>query len=64
MSLKKLLSLGFGVILALILVISVVASPRFYQSSEGFNTYRALALTSVSTGRVQANILEARLAAL
>ena len=64
MSLKKLLSLGFGVILALILVISVVASLRFYQSSDGFNTYRSLALTSVSTGRIQANILEARLAAL
>lgn len=64
MSLKKLLSLGFGVILALILVISVVASLRFYQSSDGFNTYRSLALTSVSTGRIQANILEARLSAL
>ncbi|EEX91512.1 hypothetical protein VIOR3934_17943 [Vibrio orientalis CIP 102891 = ATCC 33934] len=64
MSLKKLLTLGFGVILGLILIISVVASLRFYQSSGGFNTYRALALTSVSTGRVQANILEARLAAL
>jgi len=64
MSLKKLLTLGFGVILALILVISIVASLRFFQSSDGFNTYRALALTSVSTGRVQANILEARLAAL
>ncbi|RBW66098.1 methyl-accepting chemotaxis protein [Vibrionales bacterium C3R12] len=64
MSLKKLLSLGFGVILALILVISVVASLRFYQSSGGFNTYRSLALTSVVTGRIQANILEARLAAL
>ncbi|WP_394250566.1 methyl-accepting chemotaxis protein [Vibrio profundi] len=64
MSLKKLLTLGFGVILALILVISVVASLRFFQSSDGFNTYRSLALTSVSTGRVQANILEARLAAL
>ncbi len=64
MSLKKLLTLGFGVILGLILVISVVASFRFYQSSGGFNTYRGLALTSVSTGRVQANILEARLAAL
>ncbi|KGY12542.1 chemotaxis protein [Vibrio tubiashii] len=64
MSLKKLLTLGFGVILGLILVISVVASVRFYQSSDGFNTYRGLALTSVSTGRVQANILEARLAAL
>jgi len=64
MSLKKLLTLGFGVILALILVISVVASFRFYQSSGGFNTYRGLALTSVSTGRIQANILEARLAAL
>ena len=63
MSLKKLLSLGFGVILALILVISVVASLRFYQSSGGFNTYRSLALTSVVTGRIQANILEARLAA-
>lgn len=64
MSLKKLLTLGFGVILALILVISVVASFRFFQSSTGFNTYRALALTSVATGRIQANILEARLAAL
>ncbi|MEZ8783116.1 methyl-accepting chemotaxis protein [Vibrio splendidus] len=64
MSLKKLLSLGFGVILALILVISVVASLRFYQSSHGFNTYRSLALTSVSTGRIQANVLEARLSAL
>lgn len=64
MSLKKLLTLGFGVILGLILVISVVASLRFYQSSGGFNTYRALALTSVATGRIQANILEARLAAL
>lgn len=64
MSLKKLLSLGFGVILALILVISVVASLRFYQSSDGFNTYRSLAITSVSTGRIQANILEARLSAL
>ncbi|MEZ8465613.1 methyl-accepting chemotaxis protein [Vibrio splendidus] len=64
MSLKKLLFLGFGVILALILVISVVASLRFYQSSHGFNTYRSLALTSVSTGRIQANILEARLSAL
>ncbi|RJG50516.1 HAMP domain-containing methyl-accepting chemotaxis protein [Motilimonas pumila] len=64
MSLKKILTLGFGVILALILVISVVASLRFFQSSDGFNTYRSLALTSVSTGRIQANILEARLAAL
>ncbi|MFB9214766.1 HAMP domain-containing methyl-accepting chemotaxis protein [Vibrio sinaloensis] len=64
MSLKKLLTLGFGVILGLILIISIVASLRFYQSSNGFNTYRALALTSVSTGRIQANILEARLAAL
>lgn len=64
MSLKKLLTLGFGVIMGLILVISVVASLRFYQSSGGFNTYRTLALTSVATGRIQANILEARLAAL
>ncbi|MFA0626962.1 methyl-accepting chemotaxis protein [Vibrio sp. 10N.222.49.A3] len=64
MSLKKLLTLGFGVILALILVISVVASLRFYQSSDGFNTYRSLAITSASTGRIQANILEARLSAL
>lgn len=64
MSLKKLLTMGFGVVLTLILVIAVVASYRFYQSSNGFNTYRGLALTSVSTGRVQANILEARLSAL
>ena len=63
MSLRKLLTLGFGVILSLILLMSIVASLRFYQSSQGFNTYRGLALASVSTGRVQANILEARLAA-
>ncbi len=64
MSLKKLLSMGFGAILALILTISVISSWRFYQSNEGFQTYRGLALTSVAIGRVQANILEARLAAL
>lgn len=64
MSLKKLLTLGFGVILGLIMIISVVASLRFSQSGSGFNTYRELALTSVATGRIQANILEARLAAL
>ncbi|WP_425628136.1 HAMP domain-containing methyl-accepting chemotaxis protein [Vibrio neptunius] len=64
MSLKKLLTWGFGVTLALILVISVFASFRFYQSNVGFKTYRELSLTSVYTGRIQANILEARLAAL
>ncbi|KJY85039.1 chemotaxis protein [Vibrio galatheae] len=64
MSLKKLLSLGFGVVLSLILVISILSSVRFYQSSNGFDDYRSLALTSVATGRIQANILEARLASL
>ncbi|NVD05948.1 methyl-accepting chemotaxis protein [Vibrio sp. JPW-9-11-11] len=64
MSLRKLLTMGFGVILALILIMSTIAALRFYQSSQGFNTYRELAITSVATGRVQANILEARLAAL
>lgn len=64
MSLKKLLTMGFGAILALILTISVIPSWRFYQSNDGFHTYRELALTSVATGRVQENILDARLAAL
>ncbi len=64
MSLKKLLTMGFGAILALILTISVISSWRFYQSNHGFQSYRGLALTNVAIGRVQANILEARLAAL
>ncbi|GLT19506.1 hypothetical protein GCM10007938_32880 [Vibrio zhanjiangensis] len=64
MSLKKLLSIGFGAVIGLIIIMSIISSLRFHQSADGFNQYRSLALTSLSTGRIQANILEARLAAL
>ncbi|WP_114784037.1 HAMP domain-containing methyl-accepting chemotaxis protein [Vibrio tetraodonis] len=64
MSLKKLLATGFGLMLGLIFVLAIVSSIRFNQSSDSFGTYRGLALTSVATGRIQANILEGRLSAL
>ncbi|WP_070962508.1 HAMP domain-containing methyl-accepting chemotaxis protein [Vibrio sonorensis] len=63
MSLKQKLTLGFGLVILLLLVTSTISYLRFSATNEGFNDYRRLALANVGAGRVQANILEARLAA-
>ena len=54
---------GFGVVLALLLVSSGVAYFSLIKAGENFNRYRGLALQTNASGRVQANLLEARLQA-
>ncbi|EGU49323.1 hypothetical protein VII00023_09810 [Vibrio ichthyoenteri ATCC 700023] len=62
MTLKQQLTYGFGSIILLLLITSSLSLYRFSDTSEGFGTYRNLALASVNSGRIQANLLEARLA--
>ena len=62
MTLKQQLTYGFGSIILLLLITSAISIFRFSDTSQGFNTYRNLALASVNSGRIQANLLEARLA--
>ena len=52
---------GFGVLMALILVVSGAAYYSLVKSGGNFNRYRGLALQTDASGRVQANMLEARL---
>lgn len=52
---------GFGVLLALLLSISILSSYRFSTTLNGFVEYRSLALSSVTSGLIQSNILRARL---
>ncbi|MGI9384920.1 MAG: methyl-accepting chemotaxis protein [Methyloligellaceae bacterium] len=54
---------GFGIILTLLLIISGVGFFGLFQSSDNFSRYRSLALQTNASGRVQANLLEARLQA-
>lgn len=53
---------GFAVILVLLLAVSVVSVLSLNMADETFQQYRALALQSNEASRVQANMLEARLA--
>ncbi|WP_414931692.1 methyl-accepting chemotaxis protein [Vibrio europaeus] len=64
MTLKRTLYIGFGFLIGLVIAMSLMTVLRFQQTSVDINQYRSLALTSVATGRIQANILEARIAAL
>lgn len=58
---KKIFS-GFGIVLALLTIISAFASYKLYSASESFQRYIAIAIQTNQAGRVQANMLEARLA--
>ncbi|WP_260259722.1 HAMP domain-containing methyl-accepting chemotaxis protein [Vibrio intestinalis] len=62
MTLKQQLTYGFGSIILLLLITSAISVFRFSDTNQGFNTYRNLALASVNSGRIQANLLESRLA--
>ena len=55
-------AIGFGIVLALLLVISTSSGFNLYTGDENFKRYRAIALQTNQAGRVQANLLEARLA--
>ena len=54
---------GFGVVMALLVVIGTVGSVNLDIGSNSFDQYRSIALQTTQAGRVQANLLEARLAA-
>ena len=64
MSLAKKLTAGFGVVLALLIIIGFVAFSAISQSSSNFSDYRRMARNNNTSGRIQANMLETRLAAL
>jgi methyl-accepting chemotaxis protein len=53
--------IGFGIVLALLLVISVTGGLNLTNGNDNFKRYRAIALQSNQAGRVQANLLETRL---
>ena len=53
---------GFGIVLALLLVISATGGLNLSNGNYDFSRYRAIALQTNQAGRVQANLLEARLA--
>ena len=52
--------LGFGIILSLLLLISVVSVVCLYRADSSFKAYRSLARQTVANGRVQANMLMTR----
>ena len=58
----KKLGLGFGVATALLVIVSAVATMGLLEAAGGFDHYRQTARHAVLLGRVQANLLEARLA--
>lgn len=52
---------GFGITMFLLVVIAVVSINKFEDVRNGFSDYRSLARHSTHIGRIQANLLEARL---
>ena len=58
----KKLGIGFGGATALLVMVSAVATIGLIAAAGGFDRYRETARNAVQLGRVQANLLEARLA--
>lgn len=56
------ISLGFGFIIALLLLISATGGLNLKIGNDNFKRYRSIALQTNQAGRVQANLLEMRLA--
>ncbi len=63
MKLQQQLVCGFGILITLLLALSISSFFRFSMTLDGLVEYRGLAVANVASGRIQANILEARLAA-
>ncbi|MBI9080362.1 MAG: methyl-accepting chemotaxis protein [Pseudodesulfovibrio sp.] len=61
MKLSSKLSIGFGSVLGLLLVLAGTAYWALDNSSEGFTTYRGLARDTNLSGRLQANMLMVRM---
>ncbi len=64
MTLAKKLSLGFGVVLVLLLISGGVAYFAINQANTDFSTYRGMAKTNNLAGRIQANLITTRLAVM
>ncbi len=61
LSLAKKLIIGFAMLIALLLTISVVSYNTIYNASTDFSTYRQLAKGTNTSGRIQANMLMTRM---
>lgn len=57
------LSIGYGLVVVFLLIISIVSYMGLHSAITGFNEYRGLARDANLSGRVQANMAEARIAA-
>jgi methyl-accepting chemotaxis protein len=53
---------GFGIVLLFLIVISMTGVVNLWNGNQSFKRYRSIALQTNQAGRVQANLLEARLA--
>lgn len=53
---------GFGIVLLFLTMISVTGITNLWNGNQSFKRYRSIALQTNQAGRVQANLLEARLA--
>ncbi len=61
MKLKALLSLGFGVVILMLLVVTGTSYQGLNTASDGFTDYRGLARDTNLAGRLQANMLMVRM---
>jgi len=61
MTLSRKLSLGFGFVLLLLAVVSLISFTTIESASKEFMTYRGLARDTNLMGRVQANMLMVRM---
>lgn len=64
LSLKRVLSIGFGFVIALFLLFSAFTLYSFYNSKSDFENYKELSVMTTFVGRVQANMLYVRLYAM
>lgn len=62
MSVSRKIRVGLGSILALLLIVSAASLLEFNNAANGFTSYREMARDAVLAGRVQANMLMARMA--
>jgi len=55
------IKMGFGITIALLMLISIIGYYSLSNSSDGINRYRAIARNTNNVGRVQANLLTMRM---
>ena len=55
---------GFAIVLALLVLISLTGAINLMDGNDSFKRYRHIAQQTMQAGRVQANLLESRVAVL